>query len=61
MIEWREILLDFPCLTCNAAPGEPCTTSTGHEKYECHSTRSDAARRAGWEHPEEGRPEQRMR
>jgi len=31
MSTWRLILRSYPCRTCGAGPGDPCTTSGGRE------------------------------
>lgn len=37
---WRRVLLSYPCPTCEAEPGEPCTSSTGRPYPECHADRA---------------------
>lgn len=42
---WRLVLLSYPCPTCLADVGEPCTTTGGKRADIPHAARADAARR----------------
>jgi hypothetical protein len=37
--QWKKVRLSYPCVVCNASPGEPCYTSTGNPKSEVHAER----------------------
>jgi ribosomal protein S27AE len=37
---WRLVYLSYPCPTCNAGPGEDCTTTTARIKREVHADRA---------------------
>jgi hypothetical protein len=56
MQEWQRVILQYPCTYCGAAPGEWCTTDTGHLKPEPHADRSYAASEHGWKLAPENRP-----
>lgn len=55
MSHWREVGLSYPCLACNAGPGEPCITSNQNVSYEFHVSRTNLASKNGWEFPENAR------
>jgi DNA-directed RNA polymerase subunit RPC12/RpoP len=42
---WRAVFDTYPCPTCGAEPGEPCTTTTGRLADIPHADRTRAASR----------------
>lgn len=56
--EWRIIAEKYPCLTCNAAPGESCCSPGGRIAKEVHVARSRLASAAHWHDPDEEMDEQ---
>jgi hypothetical protein len=43
--DWTVVRMSYPCLVCNAPPGEPCLTATGNRKNELHAERGREAQR----------------
>lgn len=54
MVAWRAVATRYPCDVCGAQPGEPCTTSSGHVKYEVHRPRTELASENHWDDPDVG-------
>lgn len=52
-VSWWHIVHAYPCPTCLAAPGEPCSTTCGHPKHEPHAARSRLASADGWHNPDD--------
>jgi hypothetical protein len=48
---WKEVVVEFPCDTCNAGPGEQCLTSAGNITYLPHATRTRQASDNDWVPP----------
>lgn len=51
--QWKIVAWHYPCLTCNAGPGEPCRRPGGGESGEVHVCRSRLASANGWRDPDE--------
>lgn len=51
---WRAVVTRYPCDTCQAGPGQLCTTWTGNQKNEPHASRARAAAANAWHDPDEG-------
>lgn len=54
---WREVVTSYPCPICDAGPGEPCQTWTGHPKFEPHADRSRIAAAHHWKTAEGDGPD----
>lgn len=52
MIEWRRIVMEYPCLTCGSPPGVPCITIGGRYTYTPHQDRSRRASENHWRDPD---------
>lgn len=50
---WKIIAERYPCLTCNAAPGQPCLRPGGLVASEVHVYRSRRASADGWRDPDD--------
>lgn len=53
MTPWKRCALAHPCLTCNAAPDEECTSVAGVPQALPHVTRTRLAAADGWRNPDE--------
>jgi len=56
MIRWRQVVQQYGCTRCGAAPGEPCRTDTGKVRYEPHQDRTALASADGWRLDEDEPP-----
>jgi hypothetical protein len=52
-IYWKRVAQAYPCMTCNAKPGEPCNGVGGRPQALPHVTRTRLAAGNDWMDPDE--------
>jgi len=57
VIEWRRILLQFPCYACGAPPGKECVTIGNQVAHTPHQSRTEQAGHHQWRLLEEAEPD----